>query len=80
MTRRTRPADPPGFPGAETPAIGDHRSHFPGLRAAGLGVLRANLPPPLRAPGFPRTTARTQCRVARAPERFVFPEDPQRSR
>ena len=80
MTRRTRPADPPGFPGAETPAIGDHRNDLPGLRAAGLGVLRANPPPPLRAPGFPRTAARTQCGVARAPERFVFPEDPQRSR
>ncbi len=68
------------LPGAETAAIGDDRSHFPGRRAAGLGVLRANPPPPLRAPGFPRAAARTQCGVARAPERFVFPEDPQRSR
>ena len=69
MTRRTRPADPPDFPGAETPAIGDHRNDLPRRRAAGLGVLRANPPPPLRAPGLPRT-----------PERFAFPEDPQRSR
>ncbi len=74
MTRRTRPEDPPDFPGAETPAIGDHRNDLPGRRAAGLGVLRANPPPPLRAPDFPRAAARTQCGVARAPERFVFPE------
>lgn len=69
MTRRTRPAAPPGFRGAGTPATGDHRNDLPGLRAAGLGVLRANPPPPLRTPGLPRT-----------PERFVFPKDPQRSR
>ena len=57
----------------ETLAIGDNWNDLSMLRAAGKGVLMANAPPELRALGFDRTAAHTQCGVARALERFLFP-------
>lgn len=73
-TALERVAADAGVPRARTLAIGDNWNDLPMLRAAGLGVLMANAPPALRALDFPRTAAHTNCGVARALERFVFPE------
>ena len=72
-TALERVAADAGVPRAGTLAIGDNWNDLPMLRAAGLGILMANAPPALRALGFPRTAAHTNCGVARALERFVFP-------
>lgn len=73
-TALERVAEDAGIPRAETLAIGDNWNDLSMLRAAGRGVLMANAPPELRALGFDRTAAHTNCGVARALERFVFPE------
>lgn len=75
-TALERVAEDAGVPREETLAIGDNWNDLSMLRAAGRGVLMANAPPELRALGFDRTAAHTNCGVARALERFVFPEPP----
>lgn len=75
-TALERVAEDAGIPREETLAIGDNWNDLSMLRAAGRGVLMANAPPELRALGFDRTAAHTNCGVARALERFVFPEPP----